>query len=225
MNERLQFHEEYFTVDFDDLPDQLAIFPLTGAVLYPNWEMPIRVFEPRYIALVDHVRNIDGFMGMIQPLLNSKGESTTELSRVGCAAKIISMYETDNGEYLMELTGVCRFAVSSELSTDTPFRLISPSWEEFKIDFTDDGTDEVPEAGEIISEMRSKVSRFIRHEHWDSIQKLSKEGLINLLCNIWPFVPAEKQALLEAHDLNGRYSTMMKLIEMDIVGNVPETLQ
>lgn len=225
MIERLQFEEVSFTVGFDELPDQLAIFPLPGAVLYPNWDMPIRVFEPRYIALVDYVHNIDGFMGIIQPLLNNKGEPTTDLSRVGCAAKIISMYETDNGEYLMELAGVCRFSVQSELSTDTPYRLISPGWDEFKIDFTEDGTDQVPEAEVILSVMESKIARYIGPDNWENIRKLSKEGLINLLCNIWPFVPAEKQALLEAHDLNDRYSTMIKLIEMDIVGNVPETLQ
>lgn len=225
MTERLQFEEVSFTVGFDELPDQLAIFPLPGAVLYPNWDMPIRVFEPRYIALVDYVHNINGFIGIIQPLLNNRGEPTTDLSRVGCAAKIISMYETDSGEYLMELAGVCRFSVISELSTDTPYRLISPGWEEFKIDFTEEGTDEVPEAEEILSIMKPKISRYVRPETWENIRKLSKEGLVNLLCSLWPFVPAEKQALLEAHDLNGRYSTMVQLIEMDVVGNVPETLQ
>ncbi len=225
MTERLQFEEVSFTVGFDDLPDQLAIFPLPGAVLYPNWDMPIRVFEPRYIALVEYVHHTNGFIGIIQPLLNNRGEPTTDLSRVGCAAKIISMYETDSGEYLMELAGVCRFSVISELSTDTPYRLISPGWEEFKIDFTEDGTDEVPEAEEILAIMKPKIARYVRPDTWENIKKLSKEGLVNLLCSLWPFVPAEKQALLEAHDLNGRYSTMVQLIEMDVVGNVPETLQ
>lgn len=225
MTGKLLTQEVSFTVGFDELPDQLAIFPIPGAVLYPNWDMPIRVFEDRYLALVDYVNDIDGFMGIIQPLLNDKGEPTTDLSRVGCAAKIITLYETEDHEYFMELAGVCRFAVGAELSTDTPYRLISPSWDEFRIDFTEDGTDEVPEVAELLSVVKPKISQYIRSESWELLDKLSKEGLVNVLCSVWPFLPAEKQALLEARDLNSRYSTLMTLIEMDTAGNVPETIQ
>lgn len=225
MTENSQSEEIAFSVDYDDLPDQLAIFPLTGAVLYPNWGMPLRVFEPRYVALVDHVNNIDGFIGMIQPLLNDKGEPTTDLSRVGCAAKIISIAENESGHYFIELAGVCRFAIESELSTDTPYRLVAPNWDEFKIDFTDDGTNEVPEQKELFSILKARVSKFIKPENWDIINQLPKEGVVNFFCTFWPFIPAEKQALLEAYDLNSRYSTMMNLIEMDMRGNTPETLQ
>ena len=172
----------------DDLPDAIPVFPLAGALLLPRGQMPLNIFEPRYVAMIDDaLRSGHRLIGMIQPDTAHPGpEDKRNLFKVGCVGRITQIAESGDGRYLLQLTGIARFRVEEELSADTPYRQCRVSYAPFIDDFTprkgDDGVDRE-------SLLRS-LSEFLKANNlkadWDGIENAPNEALVNALAMMSP---------------------------------------
>ncbi len=203
----------------EDLPHVIPVFPLTGAILLPRAILPLHIFEPRYLAMVDAALGGARMIGMIQP--DGEGGPTgspmaraSTLCRVGCLGRISSFQEIDDGRYVIALSGVARFAPVRELRDELPFR-------NFEVDYAQWAHDLEPGAGEDDIDrdhLIDVLTRFLSGRRlaadWGSIAKSGNEMLVNALSVASPFVPAEKQALLEAGTLAQRAATLITLAEM-----------
>ena len=199
-----------------DLPQVIPIFPLDGALLLPGGDLPLQVFEPRYLNMVDDVMAGDRVIGMIQ----TKGgdRARPSLADVGCLGRITSYAETADGRYLITLTGVCRFRPGEELNLTTPYRQVRASYEPFEDDLASD--DEKAEAPEEVRDRFAKaLKRYLNHREldidWETATTAPLEPLVNSLAMGLPFDRAEKQALLEAPHLTDRFQALTTLLEID----------
>jgi uncharacterized protein len=201
-----------------DLPEIVPVFPLSGALLLPRGQMPLNIFEPRYLAMVDDsLRDGHRLIGMIQPDPAHPGpEDKPNLFRVGCVGRITQLAETGDGRYLMQLTGVARFQVEEELKVATAYRQCRVSY----LPFTDDliarkGEEQVDRKAVI-----EALSAFLKANNlktdWDGIEKAPNEALVNALAMMSPFGSAEKQALLEAPNLKRRAEILVAVTEMEL---------
>ncbi|MCQ8781976.1 LON peptidase substrate-binding domain-containing protein [Mangrovibrevibacter kandeliae] len=197
-----------------DLPETVAVFPLTGALLLPGGQMPLNIFEPRYLAMIDDALAGTRLIGMIQPRLDGEklGSGEPELCQVGCLGRITSVAETGDGRYIINLAGVCRFRVTEELAVKTGYRTcrIAPFIRDLDLS---DGAAEVDRDG-LLSAFRQYLDANQLEADWDSVTKASNETLVNALCMMSPYGPAEKQALLEASDLKTRAETLVAITEI-----------
>lgn len=204
-----------------DLPQTLPVFPLGGALLLPRGVLPLNIFEPRYLAMVDAaLRAGDRLIGMIQPrdragqLAQGDPAARPALHEVGCAGRITAFNETDDGRILMTLTGICRFRVLEELDTVTPFRQVRADFQSFAGDLgAETGEDEVNRSG-LLDVLRRYLDANGLQADWDAIERSSNEALVNSLSMISPFGTAEKQAMLEADTLEKRNQILIALAEM-----------
>ncbi len=196
------------------LPDILPIFPLAGAVLLPRARLPLNIFEPRYLAMIEDVLGQGRIIGMIQPNAPENQEGTTPpIFNVGCAGRITSFTETEDGRFLIGLTGICRFAVTEELPLETPYRRVKADWLKFGTDTAE------PEDADID---RKRLAAILQHyfklqgiaADWNAVQNTPNDLLVSSLVMICPLAPNEKQALLEAPDLTKRADMLMALLEM-----------
>ncbi|WP_210496479.1 LON peptidase substrate-binding domain-containing protein [Microvirga antarctica] len=213
----------------EDCPSVIPVFPLPGALLLPRGQMPLNIFEPRYLAMVDDALKGDRMIGMVQPDLESGGSTTVpRLFRVGCAGRITQFAETGDGRYLITLVGVARFRVEEELSTTTPYRQCRVSFADYVSDFTARaGEDEVDRAG-VVKALRDFVQAADVRVDWQGIEDAPNEALVNALCMMSPFGVREKQALLEAEDLRIRAEVLIALTEIELArggGGSDNTLQ
>jgi hypothetical protein len=203
----------------DDLPATVPLFPLTGAVLLPKAQMPLNIFEPRYVAMVDAALRSDRLIGMIQPDFAagaSQSDDRPPLLRIGCLGRIVAFQETGDGRYLISLTGIARFTLEEELETVTPYRIGRISAAAFPLDFeTGRGENAVDREG-LVRTLRAYLDANDLEADWDSIDRASTEVLVNALSMMSPYGPAEKQALLEAPDLRTRAETLVALTEVDL---------
>ena len=200
----------------DDLPQTLAMFPLTGALLLPRGHLPLNIFEPRYLAMVDAALSGNRLIGMIQPTEPESTIGRPALCEVGCAGRITGYRETEDGRYLITLTGICRFPVARELETTTPFRQVQPDYAPFQADLSApvaEETDDFPRE-RLMGALKAYLSRRDLKADWDSVTDAPAEALVNALAMLCPFEPAEKQALLEARGWRGRVDTLIALLEM-----------
>jgi Lon protease-like protein len=198
----------------DDLPGTLPVFPLTGVLLLPRGRLPLNIFEPRYLAMIDDSLRSHRLIGMIQPL-NDDNSDPPALRAVGCAGRIISFNESEDGRYIITLGGITRFRVGSELSAATPYRQVQPQFDEFAADLTPvklshDSIDRP----RLLNALRRYLDANKLKADWAGIENAEIEGLVNSLCMISPFGPTEKQALLEAPGLRDRADALTTLIEM-----------
>lgn len=197
------------------LPDTLPLFPLSGVVLLPGARLPLNVFEPRYLAMVNYALGQPGrLIGMIQPnMLENTDAFTPSLYKTGCAGRITSFTETEDGRYLIGLTGISRFVLAEELPLDLPYRCIKPDWSAYRDDLmpADDGEIDRKKLMEVI-EGYFKVQGIVAD--WNAIQSTPNDMLISSLVMICPLPPNEKQALLEAADLRARADLLTALLEM-----------
>jgi Lon protease-like protein len=199
-----------------DLPGTIAVFPLAGGLLLPGGRMPLNVFEPRYIEMIDAVVGANRLIGMIQPALDGSTLEDGEpaLCEVGCIGRVTSFAETSDGRYLISLNGVCRFRVAEELSVKTPFRQcrIMP----FAADLVEDaGAGEVDRAA-LLKAFRQYLEANELEADWESVSRADNTTLVNALSMMAPYGPAEKQALLEAADLKTRAETLIAITEMTL---------
>ena len=200
-----------------DCPTVIPVFPLPGALLLPRGQMPLNIFEPRYLAMVDEALKSDRVIGMIQPDADGGGTRTApKLYEVGCAGRITQFAETGDGRYLITLVGIARFRVEEELSTTTPYRQCRVAFEPYEVDFTARaGETEVDRAG-VVQALRDFVKAADVRVDWQGIEQAPNEALVNALCMMSPFGVREKQALLEASDLKTRAEALIALTEIEL---------
>ncbi len=197
----------------DDLPQTLPIFPLTGALLLPRGHLPLNVFEPRYLAMVDMALSGTRLIGMIQPVESEETVLKPKLSHVGCAGRIVSYRETEDGRILITLLGVCRFRVVEELSDKAPFRQIRADYAPFLGDLVEPTAERFPRE-RLAAALRNYVAHRDLKADWGSVMSAPADILVNALAMLCPFEPAEKQALLEAPSWDERVDTLVALLEM-----------
>ncbi len=197
-------------------PERLPLFPLTGALLLPRGQLPLNIFEPRYLQMVEHAMAGDRFIGMVQPTEHEDSVECPALYGVGCAGHITSFEELDDGRYLISLSGRSRFRIVEELEMTTLYRQARVSYLPFAADLA---TPEGAGAAEIDRQRLLMALRaYLRHEgskvDWGGLEHLDAVALVTSLAMACPFEPSEKQALLEAGSLSDRARALTTLIEM-----------
>jgi uncharacterized protein len=214
-----------------DCPVVIPVFPLPGALLLPRGQMPLNIFEPRYLAMIDDAFKGDRVIGMVQPDADAGGTATMpRLYQVGCVGRITQFAETGDGRYLITLIGVARFQIEEELPTTTPYRQCRVNFEPYSADFIPRaGENEVDRAG-VLKSLRDFVAAADVRVDWKGIDEAPNEALVNALCMMSPFGPREKQALLEAPDLKTRAEVLIAITEIELVrssgnGGSENTLQ
>jgi len=201
-----------FEIDYESLPAQLPVFPLTGALLLPRCRLPLNIFEPRYLRMTEDALGGDRLIGMVQPLGGGSGERAPELFGTGCAGRITSFSETDDGRILIILTGVCRFDLGAELEVTTPYRQVEPRWEPYRNDLLEIA-DGCVDRERLYASLRVYFESHDLDTDWDVLEEATDEKLVNSLAMSCPFDPTEKQALLEAEGLSERTRVMLALLE------------
>ncbi len=201
----------------NDLPAVIPVFPLAAALLLPRSEMPLNVFEPRYLAMVDAALAGDRVIGMIQPDTGvPAGQRGPGLFAVGCAGRLTSFAETGDGRYLITLTGISRFRILEEVTEGTLFRQCRITTEPFADDFASTLDDAAVDRTSVLRTFRAYLAAHDLDADWASVDRASSETLVNTLAMMAPFGVAEKQALLEAPDLRARAETLVALTEMTL---------
>jgi Lon protease-like protein len=201
----------------DELPSVLPVFPLTGVLLLPRGQLPLNIFEPRYLEMIDDAMKTHRIIAMIQPEPDSDaGQMHPPLLSVGCAGKITQLAETGDGRYLLTLTGIARFRIVQEITTLTPYRQCRMDFEPFATDFNPRaGETEVDREG-VLRTLREFAETNQLQIDWNSINETPNEALVNALSMMSPFGPREKQALLEANDLKGRADVLVAITEFEL---------
>ncbi len=207
-----------------DLPQNIPVFPLPGALLLPRGRLPLHIFEPRYLAMIDDcLKTSTRLIGMVQP--RETREGPPRLHAIGCAGRLTQFSETEDGRYMITLSGVCRYRVRREVEGFAPYRSCDVSWEGFERDLGQAERD----AGFDRARFLKLLERYFDAEElktdWESLSEAEDELLINALSMLCPFEPEDKQALLEAPDLTTRRETLVTLIEFALAGGSEERLQ
>lgn len=201
-----------------DLPGVIPVFPLPGALLLPRGEMPLNIFEPRYLSMIDDALKGARVIGMVQPepVAGAEALRVPKLHAVGCAGRITSLAETGDGRYLLTLTGIARFRVVEELPALTAYRQCKVDFSAFPLDYeARAGEDEVDRSA-VIRTLRAFVEANDLSIDWKGIDEASNEALVNALSMMSPFDVREKQALLEAPDLKSRAEILVAITEMEL---------
>lgn len=200
-----------------DLPEVLPLFPLQGAVLYPRGVLALNVFEPRYLNMVDDALGAERLIGIIQPAIGEEDEPTPQLSDVGTVGRITTFSETDDGRYLITLTGVCRFNLGPELETGLPYRQTRAAYDAFEADFAP-ASDRAIDRVQLMRSLKTYATLHGFNVDWNSVEEAPTETVINVAAQICPFDPAAKQALLETLALDERAKALIALLEWDNAG-------
>ena len=197
-----------------DLPQRLPVFPLSGALLLPRAELPLNIFEPRYLEMVADALAGDRLIGMIQPLADTEKEERPALMQVGCAGRITAYSETPDDRLLITLTGISRFSLVEELDAGTGYRQVVADFHPYAVDLVSDlGAGEVNRPA-LLKAFRDYLDANDMNADWDQVNAASTEILVNTLSLLAPYPSREKQALLEAPDLKTRADVLIALTEM-----------
>ena len=203
-----------------DLPQVIPVFPLDEAILLPRGQLPLNIFEPRYLNMVDDAMAGDRIIGMIQP--QGGPDRLPALAQVGCAGRITSYAETSDGRYVITLSGICRFRIAAELPARTPYRQIRADFSTFEADLKtppeNPGFDREP----FLLALRAYLNRRALDIDWETAEGAPQEALINSLAMALPFERAEKQALIEAATLEDRCRCLTALMQIDAAGDDDE---
>ncbi|MEO0676510.1 MAG: LON peptidase substrate-binding domain-containing protein [Pseudomonadota bacterium] len=199
-----------------DLPDTIPIFPLPGALLLPRARLPLHLFEPRYLAMLeDCLKTRHRLIGMIQPYEGPSGE---KLHAIGCAGRVSAFSETDDGRYMITLAGISRFRAGEEVSGFTPYRRCEVDWTGFDRDIGPAEKDGGFDRNGFMELLRRYFAAQSLSTDWESLQEAEDELLVNSLSMLCPFEPEDKQALLEAPSLATRRETLVTLLEFALRG-------
>ncbi len=202
-----------FDPDFEQLPETLPIFPLPGCLLLPGGRLPLNIFEPRYLAMVRDALQQARMIGMVQPREGTKADGSPEVYRLGCAGRITTFSETDDGRYLITLDGLARFRVAEELAlADGGYRRVRADFSAFRGDLQEEEAE--IDRGRLLTTLRSFFDRQGIDGDWDTIQKTGNERLVTSLAMLCPFSASEKQALLEAADLPERAASIITMLQL-----------
>jgi Lon protease-like protein len=201
-----------------DLPHTIAVFPLPGALLLPRGQMPLNIFEPRYLAMIDDMlASRHRLIGMIQPDAAHPGpEDMPALYKIGCVGRITQFAESGDGRYLIQLIGISRFRVEEELSVSTLYRQCRVTYAPFADDFiARKGEDDVDRAA-VLHALKGFLKANNLKTDWSEIENAPNEALVNALAMMSPYGSAEKQALLEAPDLKTRAEILVAVTEIEL---------
>jgi uncharacterized protein len=208
-----------------DLPQTIPVFPLANAILFPRGVLGLNIFEPRYLNMIDDALAGDRLIGMVQPNAGEEDATTPELSEVGTVGRITAFNETDDGRYLITLTGICRFRVTREISADTPYRQALVAFEDFAGDFSTALAPNIDRPA-LLKSLKRYAGIHGFQVDWNAVEDAPTETIINVAAQICPFDPAAKQALLEAVTLEQRCQALVALVEWDAAsGDEPRSLQ
>lgn len=201
-----------------DLPQAIPLFPLAGALLLPRGQMPLNIFEPRYLAMIDDAfRDGHRLIGMIQPdSAHESARAKPSLFKIGCLGRITQLAESGDGRYILELTGVARFKVEEELNVKTDYRQASVSYADFADDFIPRKGEEAVDRAGLLRALTDFMEANNMKADWDDIERAPTEALVNGLSMMSPYGPAEKQALLEAPDLKTRAELLVAITEIEL---------
>jgi uncharacterized protein len=212
-----------------DLPASLPVFPLPAVLLLPRGEMPLNIFEPRYLQMFDEALAGDRMIGMIQPEFDSPEDAPRPpLVDIGCAGRITGFQETGDGRYLVTLTGVTRFRIAEELDVITPYRRCRPIYEEFAEDLMPGAGEDAVDRPALMKTLKAYLAANQLEADWSGIRGASNEALVNALSMMSPYGAREKQALLEAPTLKERAEILVAVTEMDLAktrGDTDTSLQ
>jgi len=201
-----------------DLPAVIPVFPLPGALLLPRGQVPLNIFEPRYLAMIDDaLRSGYRLVGMIQPdTAHAGAPDRPALYRVGCVGRITQLAETGDGRYLIQLTGISRFAVEDELAVATLYRQCRVTYAPFADDFVARKGEEAVDREALLKALAAFLKANKLQADWQGIENAPNEALVNALAMMSPYGAAEKQALLEAPDLKTRAEILVAVTEIEL---------
>jgi Lon protease-like protein len=204
----------------DDLPVRIPIFPLAGALLLPRTQLPLNIFEPRYLAMINDALAGDRIIGMTQPLAEDDSPPANSdapaVYGIGCAGRISSFIEVDDNRTLITLAGIARFCVVREIAAETPYRQVEADYSPFADDLKLGHGEEVVNRQQVLTTFRAYLDANGLKTDWNEVRAASNELLVNSLSSIAPFAVAEKQALLEAPSLSARAELLVALTEMSL---------
>jgi len=197
-----------------ELPTTIAVFPLTGALLLPQTRLPLNIFEPRYLAMVDAAMAGSRLIGMIQPRIAGDDMAVRPaLCNVGCVGRIVEYAETEDGRYMITLLGIARFGVAEELEGETPYREVAADYAPYAVDLGNEHPVSIARE-RLIEVLKPYLADRDMETDWHAIDEAPVDALINALSMMCPFDPAEKQALLEAPGVDERAETLIALLKM-----------
>ena len=201
-----------------EMPGIIPVFPLPGALLLPRGQMPLNIFEPRYIAMIDDaLRDGHRLIGMIQPdVAHTDSTEKPRLYTIGCVGRITQLAESGDGRYLIELTGVARFRLEDELKVATPYRQCRVTYAPFADDFIARKGENAVDRAALLSALTDFLNANDLKADWEGIEKAPNEALVNALSMMSPYGTAEKQALLEAPDLKTRAEILVAITEIEL---------
>ncbi|MGR3634497.1 MAG: LON peptidase substrate-binding domain-containing protein [Shimia sp.] len=207
-----------------DLPDMIAVFPLPGALLLPRSRLPLHIFEPRYLTMLDDaLKTPERLIGMVQPN-EVPGREGIGLQTIGCAGRITQFSETEDNRYMITLTGVSRFRIQDEVDGFAPYRRCSVSWDGFDRDLGRTEHDEVFHRPAFLGLLKRYFEQLELQTDWETLKDADDELLINSLSMLLDFGAEDKQALLEAPSLSTRRETLVTLLEFALRGGGGEDL-
>ena len=209
-----------FDPGFGGLPSQIPIFPLTGVLLLPRGELPLNIFEPRYLHMVEDALGAGRMIGMIQPTEHENTQPNPPVYRTGCAGRITAFQETEDGRFLLTLKGVCRFEIKEELPLKRGYRTVAADWSRYRGDLNAEGETRI-ERTRLLASLKSYFSTHGISADWNAIEASADERLVTCLSMICPFEASEKQALLEARNLLERSKILTTLVEMSAHAKAP----
>ncbi|TPE49421.1 LON peptidase substrate-binding domain-containing protein [Amaricoccus solimangrovi] len=214
------------TFTLADLPDCVPIFPLPGALLLPRARLPLNIFEPRYLAMLeDTLKTPHRLIGMIQPVPLPEGRAAPghmRLHQIGCAGRVTALQETEDGRYLITLSGVCRFRIGDPREGFAPYLRAEVAWADFERDLGRTEQDPGFDRPAFLDVLARFFAAAQLNSDWDSLKQAEPELLVNSLSILCPFDPEEKQALLEAPTLATRRETLVTLMEFALRGGGEE---
>jgi Lon protease-like protein len=206
-----------FEPRLDDLPAEFAVFPLPGALLLPHGKLPLNIFEPRYLAMIEDSLESGRMLGMIQPDdMRPDGGTGPGLYRIGCLGRLSSFSETDDGRYLITLSGVIRFAIRAEIEMRRGYRRVQGDFSAFTNDLTDPSSAvALFDRAALLQALRAYFAHRGFDANWDAINQMPDDLLVITLSMVCPFEAAEKQALLEAGTPTERAQVLLTLLQID----------
>lgn len=210
-----------------NLPPKIPIFPLSGVLLLPRARLPLNVFEPRYLTMLDDALKTDHrIIGMVQPREIPGKKDEMSLQQIGCAGRVTSFSETEDGRYLITLSGISRFRLRAVEDGFSPYINAAVDWSSFTADKGAQDIDHYFDRPRFLETLSRYFTATALSTDWDSLKEADEELLINSLSMLCPFDPSEKQALLEAPNLANRRETLVTLMEFALAGDPgEETMQ
>lgn len=201
----------------NDLPSVIPVFPLGGVLLLPRGDLPLNIFEPRYLEMIDDALAGDRVIGMIQPRFDAADQSPPPLCETGAAGRVTAFQETQDGRYLITLTGISRFRVDEELPATTPYRQCRVTAKAFADDFRPNAGEDEVDRDKLLATFKAYLEANDLKADWQSVLRAPTEALVNGLSMMAPLGEREKQALLEAENLASRADMLIAMTEMSLM--------